>query len=329
MCNFSSGILVFVLIGYVCASITYQDVLNREFELFKVKHQKSYDDYNVEQLRKQIFKDNKEQIDRHNKRYAAGKETYKMGVNQFTDLLPSEFKSLMLTSYNTSDMSASIEYTYSPLNLTIPKSKDWRTEGAVTRVKNQSLKYSCGCCYAFAAVSALEGHQFIKYRRLTPLSEQNVVDCSKGYNNGCKGGSRANALYWIKANGGIDTEQSYPYTSFQGKCLYNPNNIGARVTGVVAVAKSEQALAEVVAFKGPVAVGIYGNLLQHYHSGVFSDNRCYGPRNHAVTVVGYGPDYWLIKNSWGATFGEHGYLRLARNRNNLCYVASDGVYPLV
>ncbi|KAL7732356.1 hypothetical protein ACLKA6_004340 [Drosophila palustris] len=320
------SILVFVLIGCAQSIITYQDVLNDEFEIFKLEHEKTYDNDYEEQLRKQIFKDNKELIDKHNERYAAGEETYEMGVNQFTDLLASEFASLMLTKFNMSDFDSYIELTYTPhKNVELPSSVDWRAKGAVTPVKQQA---HCGSCWAFAAASTLESATFLKTKKLVPLSEQNLVDCSTRYNNhGCNGGWPASALVYVKDNGGIDTEQAYPYEAHNGRCRFKRNAIGAKVRDVAAVHKSEEALAHAVAEMGPVAVAVDATHFQHYRGGIYT-TPCNRQVNHAVTVVGYGSNYWLIKNSWGG-WGEQGYMRLARNHNNLCQVASHGVFPIV
>ncbi|KAH8307746.1 hypothetical protein KR044_012238 [Drosophila immigrans] len=317
------GVLLFALVASIQASITYEDVLNAEFDMFKVEHEKSYNDENEEALRLQIFKDNKELIDKHNERYAAGDETYEMGVNQFTDMLSWEFEQLVLTQLN---MSTHIDYMYVPSAVELPGSVDWRAKGAVTAVKNQGR---CGSCWAFAAAGALESQVFLRTRQLVPLSEQNLVDCSRRYNNhGCNGGWPAAALKYIHDNGGIDVDKAYPYEGRDGNCRFRRNSIGAKVSSVVQVPPNEDALAHAVAEKGPVAVAVDASNFQHYRGGVFNDGNCRKQVNHAVIVVGYGHDHWLIKNSWGG-WGERGYMRLARNHNNLCHVASYGVFPTV
>ncbi|XP_034104191.1 procathepsin L-like [Drosophila albomicans] len=329
-------ILLFVLVGYIQARITYDDVLDAEFELFKVEHKKSYDNEYEEQLRLQIFKDNKNLIDRHNKRYAAGEKTYKMGVNKFTDLTSKEFKRLMLTSLNTNHSQEGFDYIYNPsAKDSLPRSIDWRTSGAVNPIKDQGR---CGSCWAFSAIGSLESHYFIQKGKSVSLSEQNLVDCSRGYpynNNGCSGGLPISALNYVKDNGGIDTESSYPYEGRNDYCHFKRNNIGAEVSAVVKVESgNEEALASAVANKGPISVGVDASLFHLYEGGVFNEPLCTQQLNHGVVVIGYGTDpdegdYWLVRNSWGENWGEKGYIRMARNRNNQCGIALYPVYPLV
>ncbi|XP_060653849.1 procathepsin L-like [Drosophila nasuta] len=329
-------ILLLVFVGYVQARITYDEVLDAEFELFKVEHEKSYDNEYEEQLRLQIFRDNKKLIDRHNKRYSAGEKTYKMGVNKFTDLTSKEFKRLMLTSLNTNHSQEGFDYIYNPsAKDSLPKSIDWRSSGAVNPIKDQGR---CGSCWAFSAVGSLESHYFIQKGKSVSLSEQNLVDCSRGYpynNNGCSGGLPINALNYVKDNGGIDTESSYPYEGRNDYCHFKRNNIGAEVSAVVKVESgNEEALVSAVANKGPISVGVDASLFHLYEGGVFNEPLCTQQLNHGVVVIGYGTDpdegdYWLVRNSWGENWGEKGYIRMARNRNNQCGIALYPVYPLV
>ncbi|XP_062136129.1 procathepsin L-like [Drosophila sulfurigaster albostrigata] len=306
--------------------------LQEEFESFKQMYNKVYKDDTEHDQRKLIFKDNTELINQHNERHAAGEKSYKMGVNQFSDLHFKEFEELMLSSMNANVLANGITQTFtSSPSVKIPESIDWREKGAVTGVKDQG---SCGSCWAFATIGTLEGQNFIKNQQLVSLSEQNLVDCSKK-DGGCQGGWPDNALNYIKDNGGVDTEDSYPYEAKNGECRFNAENIGAKVTDIVVVANDdESALAAAVAEKGPISVAIDASLFQHYQGGVFDEPTCQGAVNHGVVVVGYGHDdnggdYWLVKNSWAESWGENGYIRMARNKDNQCKIASHGVFPLV
>ncbi|KAH8370819.1 hypothetical protein KR093_005101, partial [Drosophila rubida] len=319
-------LVILLLIGLSHAN------LEEEFESFKQIFNKIYKDVTEHDQRKQIFKDNSELISQHNELHAAGGKSYKMGINQFSDLHSEEFQQLMLSSINSTDFTTGIHQIFTPSSsVQIPDSIDWREKGAVTGVKDQG---GCGSCWAFATIGTLEGQNFIKNQQLVSLSEQNLVDCSKN-DGGCQGGWPDNALNYIKDNGGVDTEDSYPYEAKDGECRFNPEHIGAKVTDIVVVASDdESALATAVAEKGPISVAVDASFFQHYQGGILDEPSCQGGVNHGVVVVGYGHDdtggdYWLVKNSWGTSWGENGYVRMARNKNNQCKIASHGVYPLV
>lgn len=325
-------IALLVLVALARASSDYDINFLSRFNSYQVEHKKIYQNVSELLLRRQIFQDNLELIDRHNARFAAGKETYQMGVNQFTDLLPSEFRNLMLSNIDISSLRSGIEYTFTPSeDVQVPTSFDWRTKGAVTPVKNQG---ACGSCWAFSALGSLEGIQFIKTNKLVSLSEQNLVDCSL-QDHGCQGGWPATALKYIKDNGGVNTEASYPYEAKNGICRFNKDHIGATVANIVGVISgNELALAIAVATQGPISVAVDASDFQHYTGGVFNKPSCKGPVNHGVVVVGYGHDatggdYWLVKNSWGASWGESGYIRMARNQGNQCMIATYPYFPKV
>ena len=217
----------------------------------------------------------------------------------------------------------------------LPEEVDWRAHGAVTDVKDQGR---CGSCWAFSTTGSLEGQHFRKTGKLVSLSEQNLVDCSfKFGNKGCGGGLMDNAFRYIKANGGIDTEQSYPYDGVEEQCHYNPRNIGATDKGFVDITSGdEESLKAAVATKGPVSVAIDAShpTFQFYSTGIYNEPEC-NPQmlDHGVLVVGYGSiqegDYWTVKNSWSTKWGDQGYIKMSRNKNNQCGIASVASYPVV
>ncbi|KAL5280910.1 hypothetical protein ACFFRR_004740 [Megaselia abdita] len=283
-----------------------------------------------------IFQENRLVIAKHNQKYAQGLVSFKLGVNKYSDMLHHEFINT-LNGYNHSMRAQREGVTFiSPANVVLPKTVDWRTKGAVTPVKDQG---HCGSCWAFSSTGALEGHHFRKTGALVSLSEQNLVDCSVSYgNNGCNGGLMDNAFKYIKDNGGLDTEKAYPYEGIDDTCHFEKSAIGATDRGFVDIPEgNEKKMAEAVSTLGPVSVAIDAShqSFQLYAGGVYMEPQCSPDQlDHGVLVVGYGTepngqDYWLVKNSWGTSWGENGYIKMARNKDNNCGIASASSYPLV
>ncbi|PNY06010.1 cysteine proteinase rd21a-like protein [Trifolium pratense] len=217
----------------------------------------------------------------------------------------------------------------------LPESVDWREKGAVVDVKDQG---QCGSCWAFSTVGAVEGINKIVTGDLISLSEQELVDCDKGYNMGCNGGLMDNAFEFIMQNGGIDTEDDYPYRASDNTC--DPNKKNARVVTIDGYEdvpeNDEKSLKKALAFQ-PVSVAIEagGRAFQLYQSGVFTGT-CGTELDHGVVAVGYGTengtDYWLVRNSWGSSWGEGGYIKLERNlkstQTGKCGIAMEASYPV-
>ncbi|KAF6034464.1 hypothetical protein EB796_007225 [Bugula neritina] len=306
------------------------------WELFKKQHSKEYNSNVEERTRFQKFARNYASVMQHNSEKALGLHSFALGLNKYSDLDIFEIR-MRMNGYKHIPGAVKNGSTYlSPsVPLTVPDTVDWRTEGYVTDVKDQG---QCGSCWAFSTTGSLEGQHFKKTGELVSLSEQNLVDCSTEYgNNGCEGGLMDYAFEYIKDNKGIDTEASYPYDAEDEKCHFRKRNIGATDTGYVDIPEGdEEKLKEAVAMHGPVSVAIDASheSFQLYESGIYDEPECSSSQlDHGVLVVGYGTeggkDYWLVKNSWGPSWGEQGYVRMSRNKNNQCGIASSASYPLV
>ena len=261
-------------------------------------------------------------------------KSFKMAHNHLSDKTTDEYRQLLGFKYQPHLHKK--EYTqYSPdFQSFIPDSVDWRDKGAVTAVKNQG---QCGSCWSFSTTGALEGAYFIKTGRQVEFSEQELVSCDK-VDQGCNGGLMDNAFKWIEDKGGLCSEDSYPYDSGQGQsssCHTCKAVNGSRVINYVDVQNSTDALALAVS-KQPVSIAIEADKLsfQFYRSGVYKAN-CGTNLDHGVLLVGYGTenglDYWLVKNSWGPSWGDQGYIKILKEDNpkngGECGILLSASYP--
>ncbi|XP_023733587.1 vignain [Lactuca sativa] len=283
-----------------------------------------------------VFKFNLQHVHNTNKM----KKPYKLKLNKFADMTNHEFRSMYAGSKIShhrmlkGERIGSKGFMYANDD-NVPDSVDWRKENAVTPVKNQGR---CGSCWAFSTVVAVEGINQIKTKKLVSLSEQELVDCDTGENHGCNGGLMDMAFDFIKKNGGLTTEDNYPYTAADGSCnKVKVENQVVSIDGHEDVpANDEDSLMKAVANQ-PVSVAIDAGSsdFQLYSEGVFT-GKCGTELNHGVAVVGYdtsddGTKYWIVKNSWGADWGEKGYIRMQRgisDKNGLCGIAMEASYPV-
>ena len=260
--------------------------------------------------------------------------SYEVDHNQFSDIRYTDGKNPSLNHYI-----RPTQKTPYLLNddTELPKHIDWREKHDVSTVKNQ---LECGSCWAFSATGSVESAWSIHHHKLYNLSQQELVDCSVSYgNNGCDGGLMDNAFQYIIDNG-LCANSSYPYTAnSSGICLNTTCPKIVHIKNFTDIQPNEHSLAKAV-HRQPVSVAIQANLqsFQMYKSGIYSDPNCGDDLDHGVLVVGYGYDafwdmnYWIVKNSWGSSWGDNGYIRIRKDisdPNGLCGIAIDPSIPMI
>jgi C1A family cysteine protease len=261
----------------------------------------------------QNFANNDDIIEQHNGQNLS----YKLGHNKFSHMDINEWREAMKLGLGYPANTVAEKIHEAPKDLkSNPASIDWRDSGAVTPVKDQG---NCGSCWSFSTTGALEGAHQIASGSLVSLSEQNFVDCDDNGDHGCHGGLMDNAFAWAKSNGGVCSEDDYAYTARKGSCEDSTcgTHYATPKSYTDVVKNSEDALMSALA-QQPVSVAIEADqsTFQLYKSGVLTAE-CGTNLDHGVLAVGYGTDsgvnYWTVKNSWGDSWGESGYIRLSRD----------------
>eukprot|EP00033_Pygsuia_biforma_P000298 GCRY01000365.1.p1 GENE.GCRY01000365.1~~GCRY01000365.1.p1 ORF type:complete len:521 (+),score=130.25 GCRY01000365.1:46-1563(+) len=255
--------------------------------------------------------------------------------NKFSHMHEHEFRNMMLPKRGHSTPMKAKTFV-APEGIAIPDSWDWREHGAVTPVKDQGV---CGSCWTFGTIGTIEGAYYLKTGRLERFSEQYIVDCiwtgdlaytgNDPTNLGCDGGQQWLALEQIIHTRGVPLEREYPYSMQDGVCQSVAPKVV--VTDYYNITfGSEEDLKKMIFLHGPVTISInVPTSMMFYADGVYNDPKCKNgidDLEHAVLAVGYGSengkDYWIVKNSWSTHWGDQGYIKMARNQNNLCGVAS-------
>lgn len=261
-------------------------------------------------------------VEDHNK---LGK--FQLELNKFAHYTPAEYKALLGTNV------VAKNYVEEDVDVT-NDAVDWRSKGVVNAIKDQG---QCGSCWAFGGIQAQESQWAIKKGKLYSLSESNLVDCVTTC-SGCNGGLTQRAYTYVvnKQGGQFMLEDDYPYTPAEGTCKFNSAKAITKITGYEELNGGEKKLANYIAEKGPASIAIDAShySFQLYHSGIYDEASCSSLfLDHEVGLVGYGTegstDFWIVRNSWGTSWGENGYVRMIRNKNNRCGVATEPIIPKV
>ena len=271
---------------------------------------------------------------KHNKKEGM---TWKSGINAYSDMTDEQFNAhFNLKTVNNAEQHCSATENRQPVAAVQdePDAWDWRAHGGVTPVKNQG---HCGSCWTFSTVGCLEAHMQIKYGSFTPLAEQQLVDCAQAFDNhGCNGGLPSHAFEYVKYAGGISTEDAYPYNAEDNKCTVDAGTFALEVDGgsFNITEGDEPSMKSALYGHGPVSIAFQVvDGFRDYSEGVYTSDVCKNTPadvNHAVLAVGYGTldeiNYWDVKNSWGADWGDSGFFKIERGVN-MCGVAMCNSYP--
>ncbi|XP_019865917.1 procathepsin L isoform X2 [Aethina tumida] len=309
-----------------------EEDLDKLWQQFKEKFNKTYSGFH-DTSKRAAWEDNVRKIRKHNEEAAQGHHSYFIKENHLSDLSPKIYLQKMVK------LTKSIHRKTPHENLIgdiyhhmhdLPEEINWVEKGFRTPVYNQK---DCGSCYAFSVALTIQGQVFKQTKQLVPLSEQQIIDCSvKSGNYGCGGGSLRNTLKYLDNSGGLMAYSDYPYKAKQQTCKFDKSRTIANVSSwAILPARDEKALEIAIAKIGPIAASINASprTFQLYHKGIYDDPLCSSNVvNHAMLIVGYTKDAWILKNWWGNHWGEDGYMRLKRHKNR-CGVANYAAYAIV
>lgn len=320
------------LASIVASAFSGSELIN-QFNAWKAEHGKSYATADLEAKALAAFSENQGIIEAHNARGLS----YTLGHNAYSDLTWDEFSTTVMSELFLNKVPKNVRRVHltgkNGNPAAVPDSVDWVKQGAVTPIKNQA---QCGSCWAFSTTGSIEGALAIETGKLVSLSEEQLVQCDHNGDQGCNGGLMDNAFEWVQRGNALCTEADYPYSSGSGITGTCKKTCTGEVTisGHTDVPRDdEEALKSAVA-QQPVSIAIEADksAFQLYRSGVLDSSSCGTQLDHGVLIVGYGTDsstgkdYWKVKNSWGATWGESGYVRMVRGKN-MCGLAQQASYP--
>jgi cathepsin L len=318
-----------MLAGLIACALSIQNGVSPRDEKNFIAHLREYglsftgEEY---QLRLGLFLANSRFVEEQN----SADRGFLLGLNNLATWTNSEYQALL------GRIDTDLEVPELPATRAVqalPVTYSWKDQGKVQDVKDQGR---CGGCWAFGSIGAQESMWAINKNTLYSLSEQNLLDCvTTCY--ACNGGNAIYAYSYVisRQAGGFNLETSYPYEGKRGTCRYSSAGATTKIVAQGQARQDETALQNVVYQYGPVTVAIDAshNSFQLYRTGVYSESLCSSRQlDHEVLLVGWGTDpssYWLVKNSWGTRWGELGYIKMTRGKNNQCGIATEGIVPLL
>jgi len=327
---------IFLLCAVICVGVVgsldaEESRVKGLFHAFMRKYNRHYESQDQFRLRYRNFKHNLKFVEEHNIRTDT---SFTVAINNFGDWSREEY--LNYLSFVPISTASAQESDHDRSKLAIPNTWDWRDHGAVTPIKEQG---QCGSSPFFSAVVSMEGCHFITTGTLVGLSEQQIMDCTENVGNfGCEGGYMAESFEGIMLEGGIDSETCYPYVGEDETCKFKKTTpcCASMVQSYFNVTSGDEDALKAAVYKVPVASAMDASLtsFQFYSGGVYDDGNCTQQIDHGIAVVGYGynstvdKDYWILKNTYGTSWGVDGWMYLARNDNNLCGIATLPSYAV-
>jgi len=313
--------------SFAAAAILGLVMANEEkYIQFMAEHNRSFGTREEFEFRMNLFMQREAEIMAEN---ANPENTFTLAHNKFSDRTEAEFMKVL--SYRSQKHGYYMTY-IAPLAPTNATTVNWVTAGAVTAVKNQG---SCGSCWTFSSTGAMESAFHIDTgAKLVNLAEQQLVDCDRATgNNGCNGGDMYNAFQYAHEYGMMKMAD-YRYTARDGKCAYDESKVVMKVVESARVPHNDSTSLKAALADRPVSVAIEADrtVFQSYSSGVLNSTKCGTDLDHGVLAVGFGTEngqeYFLVKNSWGSSWGENGYIKIAvQDGEGICGIQMDPSYP--
>jgi len=329
ICRKMRILIVSLLFVVCCYALTLEEnEYQSKFTKWAVFHSKNYE-MDAFFKRYSIFKQNLDYINNHN----VQNSSFEMEMNRFGDLTFEEFS----TAYKGRPTTVHAKESFIPISETIVgagESLDWRTKSAVNPVQDQG---QCGSCYSYSGIASIEGAWAIQKTQLLKLSEQQVVDCSRSLGNeGCNGGFEKNVFQYVINNKGIGASSKYAYTGRDNQaCRASSTPSVVTISSYKSIPSNNENAMMTAVKLGPISIAVdASHAFQFYSRGVLDDKACGTSLDHAINIVGFGTDatsgkdFWIVRNSWGPSWGESGYVRIVRNKN-MCGLAMDSAYPVV